>query len=132
MKTARDWTRICINLGMIFMILIKLLFYDCVFYIFSVTKMKTANDWARIRINLGMILIKPLFHDCMFYFFSVTKMKTARDWARIRINIGMIFTTVLACGLMMFLGKRAQARGESVTQMNRDWHAKQKEGSQGK
>ena len=51
-----------------------------------------------------------------------TKMKKAKDMFRIRVNILMALTTIVLCMVYMSSGKKAQERGESVIQMNRDRH----------
>lgn len=43
---------------------------------------------------------------------------------RIRVsNIGILLTAV-GCIVMIISGKRARDRGESIQQMNLEWHAK--------
>lgn len=49
-------------------------------------------------------------------------MKKAKDIFRIRVNIMMALTTIVACVFYIMSGKRAQERGESVIQQNRDRH----------
>lgn len=39
----------------------------------------------------------------------------------------MVVATILCCIAMVVSGKRAAARGESVSQMNLDWHKKYNE-----
>ncbi|XP_076046276.1 UPF0389 protein CG9231 [Oratosquilla oratoria] len=54
-------------------------------------------------------------------------MERARNKARIKINLMMAAATLFGCGLMIWSGKRAQARGESVAKQNLEWHRKIKE-----
>lgn len=41
---------------------------------------------------------------------------------RIRIANIMIVATLAGCGYMVYSGKQAAGRGESVQRMNIDWH----------
>lgn len=41
---------------------------------------------------------------------------------RIRIANIMMIATLLGCGFMVYSGKQAASRGESVQKMNIDWH----------
>ncbi|KAG7167048.1 UPF0389 protein [Homarus americanus] len=54
-------------------------------------------------------------------------LERARNKARIKINIMMCVATLLSCLAMVYAGKRAQKRGESVIKMNEDWHKKYNE-----
>lgn len=51
----------------------------------------------------------------------------ARSWGRIRINLGFLFLAAAGGGVMVFLGKRAAGRGESIEQQNLEWHRQVKE-----
>lgn len=49
-------------------------------------------------------------------------MERTRNKIRIRFANIMMAITVLACCLMIWSGKKAAERGESVHKMNLDWH----------
>jgi hypothetical protein len=49
-------------------------------------------------------------------------MEKARNRFRIRTANIMMILTVIGCLYMVFSGKQAQERGESVLKMNQDWH----------
>lgn len=46
----------------------------------------------------------------------------ARNKVRVKVANIMMVMTLLGSLLMIFLGKRAAERGETVTQLNLDWH----------
>lgn len=46
----------------------------------------------------------------------------ARNWVRVKVSNIMMFMTFLGSLLMIYLGKRAAERGETVSQLNIDWH----------
>ncbi|CAL8113469.1 unnamed protein product [Orchesella dallaii] len=48
----------------------------------------------------------------------------ARSWGRIRMNLGFLFLAAVAGGVMVYSGKQAQSRGESLEQQNLEWHRK--------
>lgn len=57
-------------------------------------------------------------------------MEKSRSKARIKIANYMILLTICACIGVVISGKRAAKRGESVQQMNLDWHRQIKEDAQ--
>lgn len=54
-------------------------------------------------------------------------LERARNKARIKINIWMCVATLFGCLGMIYSGKKARERGESVSKMNEDWHKKHNE-----
>lgn len=52
----------------------------------------------------------------------------ARNKSRIKICNYMIVGTILGCIFMAWSGKQAAKRGESLNQMNVDWHQAVKDG----
>lgn len=46
----------------------------------------------------------------------------ARNKLRIKVANFMMAATVFACMIMVYTGKRAADKGESVAKMNLDWH----------
>lgn len=54
----------------------------------------------------------------------------ARNRMRIRLANYMMAATLIACIFVSISGKRARDRGESVVQMNLDWHKQIKEESE--
>lgn len=54
-------------------------------------------------------------------------MDRARNRFRIRLANVMMVLTGIGCILMVMSGKEAAERGESVAQMNLDWHAEYNE-----
>ncbi|GFS53492.1 UPF0389 protein CG9231 [Nephila pilipes] len=52
-------------------------------------------------------------------------MEKVRNKSRIKINIVFCFITAAVCVIMIFSGKRAAERGESVRKMNIQWHEEQ-------
>jgi len=48
-----------------------------------------------------------------------------RSWGRIRINIGFLFLAAAGGGVMVYLGKRDAARGDSIEKQNMEWHREQ-------
>uniref|UniRef100_A0A182JP53 Uncharacterized protein n=1 Tax=Anopheles christyi TaxID=43041 RepID=A0A182JP53_9DIPT len=55
-------------------------------------------------------------------FVSQEKMERVRNQVRIKIANYMMIATAIGCIIMVISGKKAQERGESVSQMNLDWH----------
>uniref|UniRef100_A0A182WX15 Uncharacterized protein n=1 Tax=Anopheles quadriannulatus TaxID=34691 RepID=A0A182WX15_ANOQN len=55
-------------------------------------------------------------------FVSQEKMERVRNQVRIKIANYMMIATAIGCIVMVISGKKAQERGESVAQMNLDWH----------
>uniref|UniRef100_A0A1L8E9R4 Putative conserved plasma membrane protein n=3 Tax=Haematobia irritans TaxID=7368 RepID=A0A1L8E9R4_HAEIR len=55
-------------------------------------------------------------------FVSRDVMERTRNKVRIRIANIMMALTVIGCGIMVYSGKEAAKRGESVTKQNLDWH----------
>ncbi|XP_055628678.1 UPF0389 protein CG9231 [Toxorhynchites rutilus septentrionalis] len=49
-------------------------------------------------------------------------MERCRNQVRIKIANYMMIATAIGCIVMIFLGKQAQERGETVQKMNLDWH----------
>jgi len=56
-------------------------------------------------------------------------MEKTRNKIRIRIANIMVALTVIACLIMVWSGKKAADRGESVQKMNQDWHHEYQEKS---
>ncbi|XP_015916096.1 UPF0389 protein CG9231 [Parasteatoda tepidariorum] len=54
-------------------------------------------------------------------------MERVRNKSRIKITIYMMIVTGIVCVFMIFSGKRAAKRGESIRKMNQDWHKEQNE-----
>jgi len=46
------------------------------------------------------------------------------------VNIGFLLIAAVGSGLMIYLGKRDAARGESMEKINLDWHRSNKEAYQ--
>ncbi|XP_001352953.2 UPF0389 protein GA21628 [Drosophila pseudoobscura] len=55
-------------------------------------------------------------------FVSQDEMERVRNKMRIRLANIMIALTVIGCGIMVYSGKQAAKRGESVSKMNLEWH----------
>ncbi|XP_058126109.1 UPF0389 protein CG9231 [Anopheles ziemanni] len=55
-------------------------------------------------------------------FISQEKMERVRNQVRIKVANYMMIATAIGCIIMVISGKKAQERGESVSQMNLDWH----------
>ncbi|XP_059216170.1 UPF0389 protein CG9231 [Stomoxys calcitrans] len=55
-------------------------------------------------------------------FVSRDVMERTRNKVRIRLANIMMALTVVGCGIMVYSGKEAAKRGESVTKQNLDWH----------
>lgn len=49
-------------------------------------------------------------------------MERARNRMRIRIANYMMAATAVGCLVMVYLGKKAAQRGESVSKQNIEWH----------
>ncbi|XP_046808599.1 UPF0389 protein GA21628-like [Lucilia cuprina] len=60
-------------------------------------------------------------------FVSAEVMERSRNKMRIRIANIMMGLTVLGCALMIYSGKEAAKRGESVTKQNIEWHKRYNE-----
>lgn len=54
-------------------------------------------------------------------------MERSRNKMRIRIANAMIGLTILGCGIMVYSGKEAAKRGESVSKQNLEWHKRYNE-----
>ncbi|GFY60316.1 UPF0389 protein GA21628 [Trichonephila inaurata madagascariensis] len=52
-------------------------------------------------------------------------MEKVRNKSRIKLNIIFCFITAAVCIVMIFSGKKAAERGESVRKMNIQWHEEQ-------
>ncbi|XP_035221314.1 UPF0389 protein GA21628-like, partial [Stegodyphus dumicola] len=52
-------------------------------------------------------------------------MEKVRNWARIKINIFFCFVTIAVCVGMIYSGKKAAERGETLQKMNIKWHEEQ-------
>lgn len=57
-------------------------------------------------------------------------MERCRNQVRIKIANYMMVATAIGCIIMIFAGKKAQERGESVQKMNLDWHREYNEKAQ--
>uniref|UniRef100_A0A6P4FAT1 UPF0389 protein CG9231 n=1 Tax=Drosophila rhopaloa TaxID=1041015 RepID=A0A6P4FAT1_DRORH len=55
-------------------------------------------------------------------FVSQDVMERCRNKMRIRLANIMIALTAIGCAIMVYSGKQAAKRGESVTKMNLEWH----------
>ncbi|TDG45253.1 hypothetical protein AWZ03_008315 [Drosophila navojoa] len=55
-------------------------------------------------------------------FVGQEEMERCRNKMRIRLANIMIGLTVVGCGIMIYSGKQAAKRGESVTKQNLEWH----------
>ncbi|XP_064545587.1 UPF0389 protein GA21628 [Drosophila montana] len=55
-------------------------------------------------------------------FVSQEVMERCRNKMRIMLANVMIGLTVIGCGIMIYSGKQAAKRGESVTKQNLEWH----------
>ncbi|KAH8324946.1 hypothetical protein KR074_011695 [Drosophila pseudoananassae] len=55
-------------------------------------------------------------------FVSQDEMERCRNKMRIRLANIMIGLTAIGCAIMIYSGKQAAKRGESVTKMNLEWH----------
>eukprot|EP00099_Drosophila_melanogaster_P012795 NP_001287120.1 uncharacterized protein Dmel_CG9231, isoform B [Drosophila melanogaster] len=67
-------------------------------------------------------------------FVSQDVMERCRNKMRIRLANIMIALTAVGCAIMVYSGKQAAKKGESVTKMNLEWHkqfndSQQSEGS---
>uniref|UniRef100_A0A1L8DUT7 Protein with signal anchor n=1 Tax=Nyssomyia neivai TaxID=330878 RepID=A0A1L8DUT7_9DIPT len=58
---------------------------------------------------------------------SREEMEKSRSKARIRISNYMIVATLVGCIIMVYSGKQAAERGDTVSKINRDWHESFKE-----
>lgn len=55
-------------------------------------------------------------------FHSQEQMERCRNKMRIKLANVMIGLTVIGCAIMIYSGKQAAKRGESVTKQNLEWH----------
>uniref|UniRef100_A0A1L8DUT2 Protein with signal anchor n=1 Tax=Nyssomyia neivai TaxID=330878 RepID=A0A1L8DUT2_9DIPT len=62
---------------------------------------------------------------------SREEMEKSRSKARIRISNYMIVATLVGCIIMVYSGKQAAERGDTVSKINRDWHESFKEQKKG-
>ncbi|XP_037811145.1 UPF0389 protein GA21628 isoform X2 [Lucilia sericata] len=60
-------------------------------------------------------------------FVSAEVMERSRNKMRIRIANIMMGLTILGCALMIYSGKAAAKRGDSVTKQNLEWHKRYNE-----
>lgn len=74
---------------------------------------------VRKGINLGC---NRLLSNIIFTIISQEEMERCRNKMRIRLANIMIGLTAIGCAIMIYSGKQAAKRGESVTKMNLDWH----------
>ncbi|ETN67021.1 growth and transformation-dependent protein [Anopheles darlingi] len=63
-------------------------------------------------------------------FVSQEKMERVRNQVRIKVANYMMIATAIGCIIMVISGKKAQERGETVSQMNLDWHKEYNEKAQ--
>lgn len=61
--------------------------------------------------------------------FSQDVMEKTRNRVRIRLANILMALTAVACLFMVFSGKKAAERGETVQKMNLDWHKEYNEHS---
>ncbi|KNC30903.1 hypothetical protein FF38_09311, partial [Lucilia cuprina] len=54
-------------------------------------------------------------------------MERCRNTIRIRLANIMMALTVVGCGIMVYSGKEAAKRGETVTKQNLEWHKRYNE-----
>lgn len=62
-----------------------------------------------------------------FIFYSAEVMERCRNRVRIRLANIMMALTVVGCGIMVYSGKEAAKRGESVAKQNIEWHKRYNE-----
>lgn len=55
-------------------------------------------------------------------FHSQEQMERCRNKMRIKLANLMIGLTIIGCAIMVYSGKQAAKRGESVTKQNLEWH----------
>ncbi|XP_067675922.1 UPF0389 protein GA21628-like [Haliotis asinina] len=48
----------------------------------------------------------------------------SRDWFRIRVNLGMAAATIMACFLMIYVGKKEAKEGKSISRQSVEWQKK--------
>lgn len=60
--------------------------------------------------------------NCIEYFHSQDQMERCRNKIRIKLANVMMGLTVIGCAIMVYNGKQAAKRGESVTKQNLEWH----------
>lgn len=63
----------------------------------------------------------------LLLFYSAEVMERSRNKMRIRIANIMMGLTALGCCLMIYSGKEAAKRGDSVTKQNLEWHKRYNE-----
>ncbi|XP_070496041.1 UPF0389 protein CG9231 [Chironomus tepperi] len=61
---------------------------------------------------------------------SEESVERARNKFRIRAANIMMILTFIGCGIMIFSGRKAAERGESVQKMNQEWHKEYNEKAQ--
>lgn len=49
-------------------------------------------------------------------------MEKVRSWTRVRIANYTIVLTLVACGIMIYTGKQARERGDTLHKRNLEWH----------
>lgn len=69
-------------------------------------------------------LFWPNSINVVYFVFRQNVVERARNRMRIRIANYMMAATALACLAMVYFGKQAAQRGESVAQQNIEWHRK--------
>ncbi|XP_071113713.1 UPF0389 protein GA21628-like [Haliotis cracherodii] len=58
---------------------------------------------------------------------SHSQILKSRDWLRIRVNLGMGVATIMACFLMIYVGKREAKQGKSISRQSLEWQKKLRE-----
>ncbi|KAM7359157.1 UPF0389 protein CG9231 isoform 2-T2 [Cochliomyia hominivorax] len=58
---------------------------------------------------------------------SAEVMERSRNTIRIRLANIMMALTIVGCGIMVYSGKEAAKRGETVTKQNLEWHKRYNE-----
>lgn len=54
-------------------------------------------------------------------------MEKARSWMRVRISNYSIALTLLGCVVMVYMGKKARDRGDTLHKRNLNWHEEHRE-----
>ena len=73
---------------------------------------------ARFCLDVNRILLIYCSYD---------EMEKTRNWARIKINVIACVVTGIVCIFMVYSGKQAAKRGESLQKINIEWHKEQNE-----
>lgn len=60
--------------------------------------------------------------NLIFVTHSQDSLERARNMARIKINIWMAVATLFGCICMIWSGKKAHREGQSLLNMNVEWH----------